>query len=203
LLTTLVKVDPIQVYFDVNERSIQELRKQAIGRRAGGPEPKTMRELNIAFQFGLASEEGFPHSGVLDFIDNRVDPATGTITVRGEVKNPQRLFKPGFFARVRVSATDAYRAVLVSERAIGTQQGQKYVLVVDDKNTVAFRPVTLGALQADGIRVVRSGLRADEKVIINGIQRARPGSTVKPEQGPMLAESATKSAATQPISSGK
>jgi RND family efflux transporter MFP subunit len=159
--------------------------------------------MNIAFEFGLASEEGFPHKGVIDFIDNKVDPATGTITVRGESRNEQRLFRPGFFARVRVAAGQKYAAVLVSERAIGTQQGQKYVLVVDDKNTVAFRPVMLGAPQGDGLRVVRSGLKADERVVVNGMQRARPGTLVKAEAGQMLVRPATREVASGAVTTDR
>src|SRR5262249_3392240 len=93
LMTTIVSVDPIYIYFDVDQRAAQEYRKQAIKRRAGAPEPKTARELNITFQFGLASEDGFPHEGIIDFIDNKIDATTGTISVRGEVKNPNHLFK--------------------------------------------------------------------------------------------------------------
>jgi RND family efflux transporter MFP subunit len=187
LLTTLVRVDPIHVYFDVDQRALQHYRSEAIKRRAasGQPEPKTARELNIRFQFGLAGDEGFPNEGVIDFVDNKVNPTSGTMSVRGEAKNAERRFRPGFFARVRVAAGDNYKAVLVSERAIGTQQGQKYVLVVDDKDTVVFRPVQLGAPQSDGLRVSRSGLKADERVVVNGIQRARPGSIVKAEVGEM------------------
>jgi len=200
LLTTIVKVDPIRVTFDVDQRAIQEYRKAAIKRRAGGPEPKTIRELNIPFEFGLAGEEGFPHKGVLDFINNEVDRGTGTIQVRGEVANGSRLFKPGFFARVRVPTSDKYSAVLVADRAIGTQQGQKYVLVVDEKSTVAFRPVKLGAQQDDGLRVITAGLKAGERVVVNGIQRARPGSVVKAEAGAMPALPGA-GPATQPVAS--
>jgi RND family efflux transporter MFP subunit len=203
LLTTIVRMEPMYVYFDVDQRAAQQYRKAALERRAGAPDPKTAREMNITFQFGLASETGFPHEGVIDFIDNKIDPATGTITVRGETKNDKRLFRPGFFARVRVAAGEKYQALLVAERAIGTQQGQKYVLVVDDKNTVAFRPVTLGAPQNDGLRVVRSGLKPGERIVVNGIQRARPGLQVKPENGPMLASPATQTVAMQSAVSGR
>jgi membrane fusion protein, multidrug efflux system len=204
LLTTIMDVDPVQVYFDVDQRAIQQYRKRAMAQRAGGPEPKTVSELNIPFQFGLASEEGFPHQGVLDFIDNKVDAATGTISVRGSVPNPDRLFKPGFFARVRVPMGDKYDAVLVSDRSIGTQQGQKYVLVVDEKSTVAFRPVQLGPLQNDGLRVVTSGVKPEDRIVVNGIQRARPGTAVKPEPGQMLLPGeATDAAATRPVASSQ
>ena len=204
LLTTIVKLDPINIYFDVDQRAAQQYRKDAIRRRGGGPEPKTVREMNIPFFFGLASEDGFPHQGVINFIDNKIDPTAGTITVGGEAVNDKRLFRPGYFARVRVAAGEKYQAVLVAERAIGTQQGQKYVLVVDDKNTVVFRPVKLGASQGDGLRVVRSGVSAGERIVVNGLQRARPGAVVKAEVGPMQPPGATTQAvAMHDISGGK
>jgi RND family efflux transporter MFP subunit len=195
-LTTIVKLDPIECYFDVDQRAAQQYRKDAIKRRAGAPEPKTTRELNIKISFGLASEEGFPHEGLVDFIDNKVNATTGTIEVRAEVDNKDRLFRPGYFARIRVAAGEKYQALLVSERAIGTQQGEKYLLVVDEKNTVAFRPVKLGAPQPGGLRVIRSGVKAGEHVIINGMQRARPGSVVKAENGDM--QPSQHGAATKP-----
>jgi RND family efflux transporter MFP subunit len=189
LLTKIVQMDPIHVCFDVDQRGLQQYREAALKRRAaaGEGEPRTVRELNIKVQFGLASEEGFPHEGVIDFIDNEVNRTTGTISVRAETSNAKRLFRPGFFARVRIATGPPYKASLVSERAIGTQQGQKYVLVVNDKDQVEFRPVQLGALQSDGLRVIRSGIKEGERVVVNGIQRARPGSTVKPEAGEMPA----------------
>ena len=202
LLTTIVKLHPIHVYFDVDQRAMQAYRREAMKRRGNAPEPKTARELNIKIQFGLASEDGFPHEGILDFVDNKVDPDSGTITVRCEAPNEKRVFRPGFFARGRVAVGEKYQAVLVSERAIGTQQGQKYVLVVDQKDTVAFRPVELGAAQPDGLRVVRSGLKAQERVVVNGIQRAKPGSVVKPQAGPMLPGPTTQPVAMGGVSGG-
>lgn len=202
VLTTIMKVDPIHVYFDVDQRSIQEYRNRALKQRAGATEPKTIRDLNIAFQFGLASEEGFPHEGILDFIDNTVDPATGTIVVRGAVENPKRLFRPGFSASVRVAASEKYKALLVAERAIGTQQGERYVLVVDAKDQVVFRPVQLGARQPGGLRAVTAGLKPDERIIVNGIQRARPGTTVTPEAGEMLPPQPSAET-TQPVTLGE
>lgn len=195
LLTTIVRMDPMYVYFNVDQRAAQAYRAEAVKRRAGGPEPKTTREMNIPFYFGLASEQGFPHEGVIEFIDNKIDPTTGTIAIRGEVRNEKRLFRPGFFARVRVGAGEKYQAVLVAERAIGTQQGQKYVLVVDESNKVIFRPVQLGSAQGDGLRVVKSGLAAGERVVVNGIQRARPGLTVGPEAGEMVPRPTTRAVA--------
>lgn len=198
VLTTIVRIEPIQVYFDVDQRAVQQYQKRAMEQRAGGAEPKTVRDMNLTFHFGLASEDGFPHEGVLDFIDNKIDPATGTIMVRGNVENPKRSFRPGYFARVRVPMSDKYEAVMVSDRAIGTQQGQKYVLVVDEKNTVVFRPVKLGALQEDGLRVVSSGLNPQERIVVNGTQRARPGVVVAPQQGEMLAQPAQPAPPAQP-----
>ena len=131
-----------------------------------------------------------------------MDPNSGTISVRCEARNEEARFRPGFFARGRVAVGEKYQAVLVAERAIGTQQGQKYVLVVDQKDTVAFRPVVLGAAQADGLRVVRSGLKAGERVVVNGIQRAKPGSVVKAQAGPMLAGPTTRAVAMGEVSGG-
>jgi membrane fusion protein, multidrug efflux system len=195
VLTTIVEMDPIQVYFDVDQRALQRYRAQAMQRRAGAGEPTSIRDWNIAFQFGLASEEGFPHRGVLDFIDNRVDPSTGTIAVRGKVPNGEGNLKPGYFARVRVAGGAAYRAVLVNDQAIGTQQGQKYVLVVDPQNKVDIRPVKLGALQEDGLRVIASGVKPGDRVVVNGMQRARPGTVVTPESGDMLPQAGGRTAA--------
>jgi RND family efflux transporter MFP subunit len=203
LLTTIVRLDPIHVYFNVDQRAAQAYRADAVKRRAGGPDPKTVREMNIPFHFGLASEQGFPHEGVIDFIDNKVDPATGTITIRGEIKNEGRTFRPGYFTRVRIAAGEKYDAVLVSERAIGTQQGQKYVLVVDGSNKVNFRPVRLGNSQADGLRVVKDGLSAGERVVVNGLQRARPGLVVGPESGEMITRPATRPVAVTDAAGGR
>ena len=208
VLSTIVRMDPIYVYFDVDQRAAQQYLKAAAERRGtsapSGTQPVKVRDLNIPFHFGLASEDGFPHEGIIDFLDNKIDATTGTITVRGEAKNGERLFKPGYFARVRVAAGQKYQAVLVSDRAIGTQQGQKYVLVVDEKGSVVFRPVTLGAPQPDGLRVVRSGLKPTEQIVVNGIQRARPGTLVKAEKGEMLARPTTREvAAMQPVTGNR
>jgi RND family efflux transporter MFP subunit len=199
LLTTIVRINPIYLYFDIDQRAVQAYRKAAVARSGATTPLPSVREMGIKFQFGLASETGFPHEGVIDFIDNKVDATTGTISIRGEVKNEQEVFKPGFFARVRVAAADKYKAVLVSDRAVGTQQGQKYVMVIDDKNTVVFRPVTLGAAQEGGLRVVRSGLAAGERVVVNGLQRARPGLPVKAEPGEMMVSPATRPMAMRPV----
>lgn len=199
VLTTVVKVDPIQVYFEVDERAAQ-----VYARQTSKVQPERMRDLKIPVEVGLAGGEGYPYQGVLDFANNKVDPGTGTITGRAELPNSVRVFKPGYFTRVRMPAGPPYDAVLVADRAIGTQQGQKYVLVVNDKNTVVFRPVKLGSLQPGGLRVVREGLTADEWVVVNGMQKARPDAQVAPDKSQMPlheagdAMPATQPAATQP-----
>jgi multidrug efflux system membrane fusion protein len=133
----------------------------------------------------LANDEGFPHKGVIDFADNRVDTSTGTIRVRGTFNNAARIFKPGLFSRVRVPVSEPYKALLVSELAVGTDQGRKYVLVVNDKNEVERRFVKLGPSQGDGLQVITEGLKPGEWIVVNGLQRARPGKPVTPTKGEM------------------
>jgi RND family efflux transporter MFP subunit len=194
LLTTIVALDPIYVYFDVDERAALQY-QQAAQKRAGENERlPTIREAKISVSLGLSTESGFPHAGVVDFADNRVDPQTGTIRVRGVFANANRIFTPGLFARVRVPVGDKYQAVLVPDRAIGTDQGQKYLLAVNDKNVVEYRAVKLGRLH-DGLRVIQEGIKPGELVIVNGIQRARPGLTVAPERTEVAALDAATAAA--------
>jgi RND family efflux transporter MFP subunit len=186
LLTTLVSLDPIYVYFDVDERTLLRFRDRH--RSARPPEGKTLPtvdQLKIPVLLGLANEDDFPHTGVLDFADNRVDPATGTIRVRATFDNAKREFKPGLFARVRIPVSESYQALLVSQLAVGTDQGQKYVLVVDDQSVVERRFVKPGPLQGDGLRVISDGLKSGESVVVNGLQRARPGKPVTPQRGDM------------------
>jgi RND family efflux transporter MFP subunit len=181
ILTTIVSLDPVWVYFDIDEPSLLRLREAEL-RRTGRPlTPENIASLQIPVQVGLGSETGFPHTGRIDFIDNRVDPATGTMRVRAVLENKDALFSPGFFVRVKVATGEPKPTLLVTERAIGTDQGRKYVLVVNDKNVVEYHEVQLGPL-ADGLRAVTSGLSPGEWVVVNGIQRARPGITVAPQK---------------------
>ena len=136
-----------------------------------------MDEVPVAV--GLANEDGFPHAGRLDFVDNRVDPETGALTLRAVLPDAERLLRPGLFARVRLAVGAPRTALLVPEEAIGSDLGRKVVYVVDEGNRVASRVVTVGAKQ-DGLRVVATGLRPDDRVIVEGHTRARPGQTVKP-----------------------
>lgn len=184
LLTTIVSVDPMDVYFDIDERTMLTVRKKI---REGKLEAKDDKEVPVLM--GLAIDDDYPHEGHIDFFDNRVDPNTGTIRARGVFGNPmpkvgKRVLTPGLFARIRVPISDPHPALLVTDRAIGTELGQKFVYVVDDKNEVASRPVTLGASH-EGLRVIAAGIAAGDRIIIDGLQRVRPGSVVEPKPGTM------------------
>jgi membrane fusion protein, multidrug efflux system len=186
LLTTIVTVDPMYVEFDVDQGTL--LRFQEMAREQGltrTPE-EGLKQAKVRFSMGLDDQDQFPYQGVLDFAENKVDPATSTIHVRGVLPNKDRRLTPGLFARVRVPVSEKYKALLVTDRALGTDQGQKYLLVVNDQNKVEFRPVTPGRQEGD-LRVFRpgAGLKRGEWVIVNGIQRVRPGIEVKPERVPM------------------
>lgn len=176
-LTTVVTVDPVYVYFNIEEPTL--LRYERLGWRAGDETLLSrIRELNVPVEIGLADEQGFPHAGRLDFVDNKVDPDTGTIRARGRFDKAKYL-TPGMFVRVRLPIGQPHQALLVSERAIGTDQRQKFVMTVDKDNVVQYRQITLGSLR-DGLRVVESGLKADDWIIVQGLQRARSGQPVSP-----------------------
>jgi membrane fusion protein, multidrug efflux system len=202
VLTTLVSVDPIYVYFDIDERTMlqQRERRRNNGMPVGGD---AVRLEKIPVEIGLASDEGYPYSGILDFIDNRVDPGTGTIKARGLFTNPHRVLTPGLFVRVRVPISDPRAVLLVTERAIGTDQGNKFVYVVNDKGAVEYRAVKLGAKSDDGLRALTQGVNAGEWVMVNGIQRSRPGMTVKPQQVSMIVPAAPAAAPPKPAQEPK
>jgi RND family efflux transporter MFP subunit len=169
LLTT--EMDELYAYFNVPEHLLLE--------RLAERDIESRRNPNAAVFVGLANEDGFPHQGTLDYIDNTVDPATGTVSIRGIVRNDSDLLFPGAFVRIRIPGRVVQGAVLVSERAIGTDLGGKYLLLVNDENIVEHRRVTLGQLQ-EGMRVIAEGLAPDERYITKGLQRARPGLPVTP-----------------------
>ncbi len=129
----------------------------------------------------LGNESGFPHKGLLDFVDNRVDPSTGTLSVRGLFPNPDRVLEPGFFVRARVPGSSKYPAVLIPDQAVGTDQSQKFVFTVDESNVVQYAPVTLGPM-VDGLRIVRGGLHTNDWVVVNGLMTIRPGAKVSPSR---------------------
>jgi RND family efflux transporter MFP subunit len=144
---------------------------------------------------GLANETGFPHEGRLNFVDNRVDGANGTVSARAVLANPNRLFTPGLFARVRLLGSDRRLTTLVQDQAIGTDQDRKFVLVLKDDNTVEYRPIVTGRV-IDGLRAVDSGLKPGERVVINGLMRVRPGMKVAATNAAMvIAESAAPASA--------
>jgi RND family efflux transporter MFP subunit len=181
-LTTITSVDPMQVYFDVDERAM--LRYKNLYRKGDASEQVTVKDLKIPVEVALEGEDGYPHHGVLDFSDNRVNPSTGTIQVRGVLPNPKRVLEAGMRARVRVPIGDPHKAVLVTERAVGNDQGQKFLYVVNGQDVVERRDVKLGRL-ADGMQVISDGLKPDDWVIVNGIQRARDAMKVAPKKAPM------------------
>jgi RND family efflux transporter MFP subunit len=173
LLSTIVSVDPMYAYFDVDEHTVLRV-KQLI--REG--KAKTPDDPDIPVWLGLANEDGHPHRGSIHFIDNQVNPRTGTLRVRGVFPNKDEALSPGYFARVRVPIGVPHTALLVTERALDTDQGQKVVYVVDKDNRVVAHPVRLGALH-DGRREITDGLKPGERVIVNGLQLVRPGVTVE------------------------
>ena len=152
------------------------------GTRAAEPAGATRLPVSV----GLATDAGFPHPGELVFVDNQLDRATGTIRMRARLANPDGLFTPGLFARVRVAGARAAPAVLVDDKAIGTDQDQRFVLVLGAGDVLQYRRVTLGRA-IDGLRVVASGLAAGETIVVNGLQRVRPGVKVIAERVPMTA----------------
>ena len=173
-LATIVALDPIYCRFDADEQSI--LKYQQLAREG---QHENLRGGKWPCEIELANETGFPHKGVLDFVDNQVDASTGTMRVRGVFANPGRVLQPGFFARVRVPGSARYAALLIPDEAIGSDQDQKFVLVVDGQNKARFTPVKLGPL-IDGARVVREGLHSNDWVVVNGLMSVRPDSEVNP-----------------------
>jgi RND family efflux transporter MFP subunit len=175
LLTTIMSVDPMYAYFDVDEHT--ELRVRRLIREGRA---KSAREGELPVFLGLANDDGYPHRGTINFVDNQVNPKTGTLRMRGVFPNKDETLSPGFFARVRVPIGFPHRALLVSDRAFDTDQGQKVVYVVDKDNKVVSRTVRLGTLH-DGLRAVEEGLKPGERVIVNGLQQVRPGISVEPK----------------------
>lgn len=167
-LTTLLSVTPIYAAFDVDEQTY--LRHIASVKDAA----------DIPVRLGLANEEGHPREGVVEHVDNRLDSVSGTIRVRARFDNPEGRLVPGLYARLKVGSTTSYDALLVDDRAVGTDQDKKFVLVVGPEDKVEYRAVKLGPLQ-DGLRVVTTGLTGGERIVVNGIQHARPGTQVRPK----------------------
>ena len=184
LLSSVVSMDPIYLYFDADEQSYLRYTQMA----RDGKQPSS-RDAGKPVQVGLANEEGFPHSGTVDFIDNQLNPQTGTIRARAVLQNKDGQFTPGLFARVQLLASGEYSAILIEDRAINTDQSQKYVLLLGANNQIEYRKVTLGRV-IDGLRVVREGLKPGDVIVVNGAQRVHPGVTVTPQRVTMGADSA-------------
>lgn len=192
LLTTVVSVDPIHVYFTADEQAY--LRYQRLAEQGIRP---SSREVPNPVRMQLADEQGFPHAGRMDFVDNRVDEATGTIQGRAIFPNPDGELTPGLFARLQLKGEGPYPALLVPDAAVGTDQAQRVVYVVDDQNVVQARPVVLGRTQGS-LRVIRGGLTATDRVVINGQAKVRPGAPVKPVPGRIEAPAAGAAASGSP-----
>jgi RND family efflux transporter MFP subunit len=176
LLTTVVSLDPIYVTFEGDEQIY--LKYTALAQRG---ERQSSRDVANPVLMGLANETDYPRRGSMVFVDNQVDPRTGTIRARASFENKDGFLTPGLFARVKLLGHNSFQAVLVDDRAIGTDQSQKFVYVVDAANKVVYRPVKVGRL-TDGLRIVLQGLQPGETVIVNGLQRVRPGVVVAAER---------------------
>jgi multidrug efflux system membrane fusion protein len=175
LLTTIVSVDPVYVYADVDENSLLKFNALAQAKKL-----ETDGDGKIPVQLQLADEQGFAHAGYVESFDNRLDANTGSILLRAVFPNSDGRIVPGLFARIRIPLSERHPALLVEERAIGTDQAQKYVLSLTSSNTVEYHSVSLGPLM-EGKRIVRSGLTGKEEIVVNGLQRVRPGMPVSPE----------------------
>jgi multidrug efflux system membrane fusion protein len=174
LLTTLVSIDPIHAHFDADERIFLKYQDMAReGRR------ENARATRHPIRMALAGDEGFPREGRLDFLDNRLDPSTGTIRGRAIFRNPDGNLTPGLFVRLLLPGSNSYQALLIQDRAVGTDLGKRFVFVVKSDSSIEYRAVTLGPI-IDGLRVVRTGLQAGDRIVVSGLQRVRPGVTVEP-----------------------
>ena len=194
ILTTIVRLDPMYVYFDVDERTLLRIRRLISDGRV-----QSRSEAEVPVNVGFADEEGFPHTGKIDFSENRVDPSTGTLRIRGVISNPKmdpnkpRFLSPGLFVRTRLPLGKPHKSLMIPEQAVGTDQGRKFVYVVNAKNEVSYRQVEVGLLNK-GLRVIDKGLVAGENVVVSGVQRIRPGLKVEPK----LADATLRAPAPKP-----
>ena len=175
-LATIVALDPIYVNFNVNEQDVLRIRAEAARR---GVTVAQLRQLPV--EVGLQSEQGYPHEGKLDYVSPTINQSTGTLSVRGLVPNPSRTMLPGYFVRVRVPYDQQNDALMVPDTALGSDQGGRYVLVVTADNTVVQRKVEIGPLEDGALRVIETGLKPDDRVVIAGLLRAIPGQKVDPQ----------------------
>ena len=201
LLTTVTRYDPMYAYFNLNEHDllkVMAMYREEAREKGLDPDKDSAAEADMTVFLALANEKGYPHEGIVDFSAPSVDPDTGTLQLRGVFPNPGAVPKliPGLFARLRMPIGKRKNALLVTDRAVGLDQGGKFLLVVNSENVVEKKSVQTGRL-VDGLRVITEGLRADDRVVVIGLQRARPGANVDPQPTEMqtLSASALKAAA--------
>jgi len=178
LMATIVDDSSVYAYFNVSEADVLKLQRK-YPRPPGAAQTQPTNPARV--ELGLMGEAGYPHIGYLDYVAPEVNRSTGTIEVRAKFPNADGVLLGGLFARIRLPISAPAPALVVTERAIGLDQGQRYVLVVNEKNVVEYRPVQVGLLE-QGLRVIRQGLKADDWVIVNGLQRVRPGVEVAPQR---------------------
>ena len=177
VLTSVVSTDRIYASFDGDEETYLRVRAQTHAGQAA--------RLPVIVRVGLANEEGYPHEGKLEFVDNQLDTRTGSVRMRATFANKDGAMAPGLFSRVQIGGGDARPALLINDRAVGTDQNHKFVFVVGGDGKAEYREVTLGPV-VEGLRVVRAGLKPGEKIVVNGLQRVRPGSPVTAQTVPMV-----------------
>jgi multidrug efflux system membrane fusion protein len=194
LLTTVVSLDPMYVYFEGDEQTYLKY-----GQLARTGQRSSSRDVRNPIFLALANEQGFPHEGYVDFVDNQLDPSTGTIRARAVFSNEDRVFTPGLFARLKLIGSGRYKAVLIRDTAVGTDQDKKFVLVLKPDNTVEYRRIEMGRL-VDDLRIVTSGLQGGERIVVNGLQRVRSGMKVTPKEESMVPDSAKGEGGPQPDS---
>jgi RND family efflux transporter MFP subunit len=177
MLATIVSTDPIYFEFTFDEASY--LRYERLSKNG---QDIASRNGSVKIALKLIDENDFDHEGRMDFVDNVIDRSTGTIRGRAVFSNPNEVFTPGMFARVRVPGSPPYEALLVPDAAIGTEQARRYVMVIDAQDTARQRYVTLGQLTSDNLRVIKDGIGPDDRIVVSGLMQARPGAKVRPEQ---------------------
>jgi multidrug efflux system membrane fusion protein len=195
LLTSVVSMDPMYLYFEGDEQAYLRY-----GQMARSGERPSSRDAANPVRVGLANEEGFPHTGKVDFVDNQLNPQTGTIRARAVLDNKDGVYTPGMFARVQLLGSSEYSAILIDDRAVNTDQNQKYVFVLGANNQVEYRRIKLGRV-IDGLRIVREGLKAGDVIVVNGAQRVHPGVTVTPQTVTMGTDAAVAGTASAPAGS--
>lgn len=180
LLTTIVSLDPMYAYFDVDEGTVLYIRDLIRQGKA-----KSYQDAAYPVWISLSNQTGFPFKGIIDYVSNQVNLGTGTLNVRGKFSNEEGILTPGLNVRVRIPVGQPHKALLVTDRALGSDQGQPYLLMVDEKNEVMRRNVRVGALHDGGLREITEGLKAEDWVIVEGLLRVRPGVAAQPKRQPM------------------